>query len=371
MLPPRAGSASLAHTLMANMRKLSALALLPLLAVGVFAQTATTDPVGFVKLTQLAGSDTIVSAPLERAPEFRGVVASVSGEIIAVQGTTGWTADQFLYSPSVQPKTYYVRFLSGARAGAYFTVLGNTTSALTIDLNGDSLSTVAAGDKLQITPYWTLGTIFPAADAGVSFEASTSTLSRKTELLFTAQNALGVNLAASSIFYFYNSSWRKVGVAVASSFDDAVILPDSYFVVRNKTRPGTLTVVGAVSMSPIEIGLTSLAAGQQDNLVALARPTEVSLDDSGLITSGAFVASTSPLSRKDQLYVFDNSATGTNKSATAIYYFYNNAWRKVGQPVTANFGAEQIFKAGTGVIVRKAANGVANATNAWLNNPTY
>lgn len=356
---------------MANMRKLSALALLPLLALGAYAQTATTNPVGFVKLTELAASDTIVSAPLERASEFHGLVASVSGSTITVQGTTGWTADQFLYAAGTQPKTYFVRFVSGTRAGAYFTVLGNTANALTIDLNGDTLSTVASGDKLQITPYWTLGTIFPATDAGVSFEGSTSTLSRKTELLFTAPNASGVNLAASSIFYFYNSSWRKVGVAVATSFDDAVILPDSYFVIRNKTRPGTLTVVGSVLMSPIEIGLSSLAAGQQDNLVALARPKEVSLDDCGLIASGAFVASASPLSRKDQLYVFDNSATGTNKSATAIYYFYNNAWRKVGQPVTANFGAELIFKAGTGVIVRKAANGVADATSAWLNNPTY
>lgn len=355
---------------MANKRKLSALALLILLAVGAFAQTATTNPVGFVKLTELAASDTIVSAPLERASEFHGSVASVSGSTINVQGTTGWTADQFLYAAGTQPKTYFVRFISGTRAGAYFTVLGNTANALTIDLNGDSLSTVAAGDKLQITPYWTLGTIFPAADAGVSFEASTSAALRKTELLFPSLSAVGINPSASSIFYFYNSAWRKVGSAVTTSFNDAVVLPDSYFVLRNKSFSGNLTVIGTVLLTPIQIGLNSIVGGKQDNIVALARPVDVSLADSGLISSGAFHSSTSAALRKDELFVFDNSVAGVNKSASAIYYYYNGGWRKVGQPVTTDFGTTIVFKSGTGAIIRKAA-GTSTSTADWSNSATY
>ena len=342
-----------------------------MLAVGAVAQTATTNPVGFVKLTELAASDTIVSAPLERASEFQGKVSAISGSTITVQGSPAWTANQFLYAAGSQPETYMVRITSGARSGAYFTVLGNTTTALTIDLNGDSISTVVAGDTLSISPYWTLGTIFPASDAGVSFEASASALARKTELLFTSANAVGVNPSASAIYFFYNTAWRKVGSAVTTSFSDTAILPDSYFVVRNKTVGGSLTIVGSVLTSKAELGLTSLAAGAQDNLVAITRPVDVSLNDSGLISSGAFQASTSALSRKDQIYVFDNTVAATNKSATAIYYYLNNGWRKVGAAATTDFGTDLVFKAGAGVAIRKAANGVADKTVAWTNSATY
>ena len=173
---------------------LAALACSVVVAGVTLGQTATTPPVGFVKLAALGSSDTLVSTPLERAPEYVGVVSGVSDDVITVQGATDWNANQFLYEPGIQSKTYCVRFVSGARAGAYFTVLGNTANTLTIDPNGEILSKVTAGDKLQITPYWTIGTLFPSGDEGISFIASTSTSSYSTELRFTAADAIGINL---------------------------------------------------------------------------------------------------------------------------------------------------------------------------------
>lgn len=356
---------------MANNLKISAVGLASLLAVAAFAQTATTNPVGFVKLTAPAGSDTILAAPLERASEFQGLVSSISGGVITVQGSPAWTANQFLYAAGTQPKTYFVRFASGARSGSFFTVTGNAAGTLTVDLNGDSLSAVMAGDQLTLRPYFTLGTLFPAADAGVSFETSVSGLVRKTEILFPSQNLVGINPSASSTYFFFNGAWRKVGAAIATSFDDTVLLPDAYMIVRNKTVPGTLTCVGSVLMSNVQIGLNSYGAAAQDNIVAVSRPVDVTLNASGLISSGAFVPSASALLRKDELFVFDNTVVATNKSAAATYFYFNNGWRKVGQPVATDFGADTVFKAGTGVIIRKAANGSGAATVLWTNAATY
>jgi uncharacterized protein (TIGR02597 family) len=300
------------------------------------------------------------------------MVSAVTGSTITVQGSPAWTANQFLYATGTQPKTYFVRFTSGARAGAYFTVLGNTASALTIDLNGDSLTTVIAGDRFQITPYWTIASIFPATDVGVSFEATTNLLSRKTEVFFLNQNLVGINPSATATFFYYNNAWRKAGSDIAISFNDsALILPDSYFIVRNKTVPGTLTFVGTVLTSTVELGLNSNQASKQDNLVAISRPVDVSLANSGLIASGAFVPTTNLLSRKDELYVYESTASGMNRTPSATYFYYNNGWRKVGTDISIDSGGDLAFHAGAGVIIRKAANGTGPVTSTWKNAPTY
>ena len=61
------------------------------------------------------------------------------------------------------------------KEGSYYTVTANGTNSLTVNLNGDSLSTVTAGTSVTLIPYWTLGTAFPASDAGTSYTTSTGT----------------------------------------------------------------------------------------------------------------------------------------------------------------------------------------------------
>ena len=54
-------------------------------APGLNAQTtATTDPVGFMTIDLPVGSDTIVAAPLSKAPVFQGAVTSLNGFVITV-----------------------------------------------------------------------------------------------------------------------------------------------------------------------------------------------------------------------------------------------------------------------------------------------
>ncbi len=333
--------------------------------------TLTTDPVGFVRVQTPAAAEAAVACPFERPWEFYGKVASVAGGVVTVAGRPAWPAARFVFAAPAQRKTYYARFTSGARAGAFFTVLSNGADTLVLDLNGDSLAQVAAGDLLTVTPYWTIGSLFPATAAGVSFESSPSAVSRRTELFVPDQSAVGTNPSAAATYYFLNGAWRRFGASITESFDDAVILPDSYLLLRNRAFSGTTMFVGSVLMSDIRIGLNSLPAAKQDNLVALARPIDVSLANSGLIASGAFRATLSPAARLDELFVFDNAAPGINKGVAAIYYFYNGAWRKIGRPVTEDCGAELVFKTGQGAIIRKAESGAPAATTDWVNKPTY
>src|ERR1051326_2497762 len=77
--------------------------LLGIFAVAALFQTAmgqsvTTDPVGFLQpfntqanqINLLANSDTLVSVPFTRPPEFTGAIASISGNVITVSSSPGW-----------------------------------------------------------------------------------------------------------------------------------------------------------------------------------------------------------------------------------------------------------------------------------------
>jgi len=109
------------------------------------------------------------------------------------------------------------------------------------------------------------------------------------------------------------------------------------------------------------------AVGKQDNVLAMPRPAGMTLNQSGLVSSGAFRASASPGNRLDELFVFDNTSALKNKSASATYYYWNGAWRRVGAGST-DVGNDAAFQPGNGVIVR-AGTGTSLAT--WVNAPNY
>lgn len=334
------------------------------------AATATTDPVGYNTISLLANSDTYVSVPFHRPAVFVGQAASFSGNVITVAGTPGWTANQFVYVSSTQTNTYYLFIRSGTKEGNYYTVTANGTNTLTIDLAGDTLTGLAANESISLIPYWTIGTLFPAADAGVSFTSSTSPLSVQTYVLIPNLEASGINLSVSASYYFYNSAWRLFGQDAALVRNDDLLLPDSYFIVRNGNATGTLTQTGNVQMKKFTIPLMTEVGSRQDNPVAVARPIPVTLNDCGLISSGAFATSASPLNLADTLLVFDNTAAGKNKAAASTYYYYNNAWRKFGADAAQDFGTTIVFSPGTGVQIRKAAT-ANGAASIWINSPTY
>ncbi len=262
------------------------------------------------------------------------------------------------------------------KEGSYYTVTANGTNNVTINLNGDSLSSIASNigsTSVTLIPYWTLGTAFPAANAGTSFIVSTGSVPRsiKTQILLPDMVSPGVDLAANGTYFNLNGNWRLYGQDPTVSYDDTILPPTSPFIVRNSTTATTFTPTGSVYMNRVSTPLDTQTSSQQDNAVAVARPANVTLNDLGLIASGAFTASTgsTPRTLKDTILIFDNTASGTDKAATATYYYFNSAWRQFGQDPTVDYGATAL-PYGVGFIIRKAVN-TAGTTSFWQNARNY
>ena len=124
-----------------------------------------------------------------------------------------------------------------------------------------------------------------------------------------------------------------------------------------------MTFTGEVVMGDLGLPLVFQDSSQQDNLIGLQRPIEMSLDESGLATSGAFEAG-------DELLVWDNAEAKQNRlTADATVYTWDGAkWVKDGG--SDDVGAELVFTPGTGFIIRKATGTEVNDVD-WVNNPNY
>ncbi len=329
-------------------------------------QTVMSNPSGFQTITLLGASDTLVSLPFLRPAAASAVVSTVSSNVLELTGLPAWETNQFVYQAGVQTNCYFALFTSGGMEGHYFPVTQNTTNQITLDVGDYNLSGVTAGDRVSIHPYWTINTLF--AD-GNGVHGSASAFFRNTEIMIPNFNHAGINPSAAKTYYYLTNasggSWRLYGQS--GDHGDDVLLPDVYLIVRhNVDVDTTLTISGKAVCSKWAIGLSTAAGSKVDNVIGLPRPDDVTLNDSGLISSGAFQPSTSRFIRADELLVFDNTVKQKNKSAAATYYYFNGMWQKY--PLTADAGGDQPFKAGNGVIIRKARGGAATV---WVNTPNY
>ncbi len=338
---------------------------------GALVAQTTTPPVGFNTVTCLPNSDTYCSVPFAQTWDFQGLISgtpSVVGEqaTITPQGTVAWTTDQFATA-------YYVRMLTGSKAGMYYTVSNNATVTLTIDLAGDNFTGVANGDTFAVSKYWTLSSIFPPATQ-VTAIASSSTAGpgRRTEVLIPDLLGNGTNLAPSRKFFLNAGVWKEStgGFPNANNF---VLMPDSYFIVRHNhasiIAATTFTATGIVELNPVSMPLATLTTGKQDNATTTGRPVPVKLKDLDLISSGAFVVSsgTAGPGRRDELLVFDNTVPTVNRSPSAIY-FYNNTtsnWRQAtgGFPVADDIE----ISPSSGILIRKSQT-ASGISTSWTHN---
>lgn len=333
-------------------------------------------PVGIVSISALAGSDTRFSAPLHRPSEGQGSVSSITGNTILVSGAPGWLASQWVYASGSQPKTYFVEFKTGARTGHYYTITASTVDSLQVDLSGDVLEgNVVAGDEFEIAAYWSLGSLFPNQQ-GITTTGSITGTGAVTKILFFDPNVAGINLAASATYYYYHGAasggpgWRRVGGGIANIKNDDVIYPDYHLLVRQDggAPTTTISIAGTVPLRARKNVIGTLQANTaQDNMVAVDVPVPLTLAQSNLVESGAFVSSTTVTgSNGDKLLVFDDTIAGTNKAASATYYHYNGTssggpgWRKVGGGITNIKNDDVIFNPGSGYVIRKAATVVAS-----------
>jgi uncharacterized protein (TIGR02597 family) len=329
--------------------------------------SVATDPVGISTASLLGNSDTYVSIPFTRAPEFVAAISSAASSgtagIITVAGNP-WTANQLVYG-GTQHNHYYALIGpitgTGTKEGHTYLITGNGTGTLIVDTRNDdstNLSTIPANTQIQVIPYWTPATIFPATDANISFTPTTSPPTYKTLLQVPDYSAPTYNSPYAAQYYFdgRSSTWHRItgrggdgGVG-----DDDPLLPDGYFIVHNGNKAPTrlMTNLGAVLLRKISTPLATATNRTQDNPVGIVRPVDIALNATGLGPgNGSFVAG-------DQLLAFNNAQAAFKKSP--ITYFYDTSvgnsggWRLTGDTTATTDRGADIIPRGVGVVVRKA-----------------
>lgn len=321
--------------------------------------TASAETVGYIKVDHPANTDIYVSIPFTPDAEDSFTVTNVVGGTgLDVAGPL--TAGQF-------DGLFYVRMTSGAAKGQWSTISTNTTTRFNLATTG-FLATVVNGDTFDVFSHHTLATIFPDGFEGVTFNASTSIAQRLTEVLIPS-TAAGINKSASDTYYFREvggeGAWRRFGSSPTVVFDDVIIPPQSYFILRNNTATAmTFYALGDVHVGAL-VSRLPVQTVQSDTAQTAGNAAPTTLGSLQLGGTSAFETSVDDTTggRRDQLLLFSNTTTGINKSPSATYYYLNGAWRKVGSSSLLSFDAD-VVPAGGALLIRKH-QAVAAGTVDW------
>jgi hypothetical protein len=328
------------HTLMANKRKLSAIALSSLLAACAFAQTATTDPVGFTKFSFPTGRKA-VGVNLMNSQTISDTVASNTASSITLSGTSN--AGSLLSAGAA----YYVEVVAGSSSTyvgdrmdvdtAATITAANNTLVLSATGEGNTFGTLAAdtlsGYRIVVRKHVTIGQVF-GTKGNTPMQGGTSS-SAADQILFYRNGAF-------ETYYLLRNptgtieQWVKVGGGSASC-DNTVIYP------------GTGLIVNRVGASQADV---TFVGGVRTN--ALAKPLTAGYN----LVSNGFPVDQTPAAR---LMTAANGFTGSTSSGTAdrvlllqasgsfdTYYLLRNAsgsieqWTKVGGGST-NYSSATLF----------------------------
>lgn len=319
------------------------------------AETAYTTPVGYVSVGNTAGAavpantDFYVSIPgLDRPAEYAGLVDSVSGSDINLQGTPALPA----FTGGVP---YIAKITSGAKSGLVALITANDVDTVTVSLQaGESLAGVVSGDKIQIQKAWTPQSLF----AG-------NVVPEGTQILAFSGASTGTNLANDITYEFSAGAWLDLGTF--GSADDAVLYPNEGFILRSLASVPTFVVSGTVPLSNSRAIISNPVTTGQDNILSFNSPVAESIGNSGLgVNTG------------DQVLVFDdlttngvNVAPGLNKASVVVLEFTAGSpgsWLDLGTFADAT---DTFFLQPGQSFVYRTVVGAAVGDTPWSNQPDF
>jgi uncharacterized protein (TIGR02597 family) len=257
-----------------------------------------------------------------------------------------------------------------ARAAQNSDVVGYTR--IIVPANSDVTVSVPYDNAAPLT----LNDMFPPVMSNISFAVSSALTTRSVVLEYLENPANTPNRSAVATYYFLRSGsnigWRKFGVANTVDFGPSNLTANAYVVLRNQNN-GT-NQLAYIARGGVEQGRLNrtINAGNYTNdiYVATGRPVGMTLNDLQLGGTPAFTNSTA-LTTRDTILVYDNTASGQNKSAAATYFYLGGAtggWRKFG--ATGDFGNSNVFDAASGFIIRTAPVGTSRSVE-WSAMATF
>lgn len=313
--------------------------------------TAATDPVGFVSYHVSAQSDQKIGVPMQQASSYNGLASSVNGTTVQSTGMPALTGDNFLL------------VTSGQADGQWEQISTSFAGQVTI---ASSITGFQANDTFAVKSFWTLNTLFPN---GAAIPASADPENPVAVILFNVPGATGINQATGAAYLYHAGGVLPPGWYDANTFElaDSVVLnPESFITIRNSTAsPINVSFVGSVPAAKTSIDVTSRSAGPQDNLVYNRFPTDVTLLNSGLASSGAVSPSPDPENPTDTLLVYETDSTGLNPASSATYIYHAGEVLPAGWYNANDFESADTVSipAGGAFIIRKPAG--ANSVISW------
>ncbi len=293
-------------------------------------QAAQAGMVAITKFTIPAQSDVRVSLTVTRPGYTNLTVASKTASTLTPVEATGNA-----FAPTTATK-YYVRFITGNAAGLWSTITADngTLTLESTDVLG-AVANVQAGDTFRVYKHHTIGTLFPEDLKDISFRTG-------TQILLFNNAAVSQNKSASIVVTRGPTSWLGGGG------NNQIIAPDTLFNIRNaNANPLTVAYSGDAPTHPISYLVT---AGQtKDNLIGTGYPVTRTAVQTKLGTAPG-----------RQILLFNNAATGINKSSSAVLTYSGAAW------LGASGNATPI-PAGDGFIFRQngGAGGVVTLTKPY------
>ena len=307
-----------------RLRPFAAAILCSLMAPALFAQTATTTPVGFITITIPAAADathpanSVVSVPLYKTADYASAVASLdSATQFTLTGSFG--AGAFVATP------HFVRVKTSATAahiGKFFLISANTTSQLTVVLPAGVLDInafISATDTCEVVAANTLGSVF----------GTTTPVLKTSPDPVVADNVLIWNGSTWDTYYHDGTAWQNV-----NSFDpqdNTVIYPDEgMFVIHRFTAsPGVNASVSLVLMGtvPSTAEKTDVSGGTVGHpgytFISNRFPVNATLGSLGLQLLPGWVSGGDPVA-VDNALIWNGTTWDT--------YYYDNgvpAWQNV------------------------------------------
>lgn len=312
----------------------------------------TSSPVvGYNTFTVPTNSDAVLAVGFNDESAGSGAATGVAGSVITDSGAS---FGDFTATP------HYVRFTSGARSGEFSTITANTATTITVE----DATGVVISDTFEVFPHKTLGSVFPDIYEGTSFIESTLPFGAGilTQVLLP-DSTVGSNRSFPDTFFFFGGEWRKFGAG--GNFDNQILAPGSTFILRNTDASTTLTFYasGVVNFGSIAVNLVKDGSVDNDIYISTGRPTPLTLGELGISGTPAFETSTLPFGAgiRDQILIYNNSATGQNKAPADTYFFFSGEWRKFGE--AGDFTDVPVIPAGEGFVIRRVS-GTAS-TDKW------
>ena len=266
------------------------------------------------------------------------------------------------YNQGASYPIFYALVTSGALTGNYYSVVSNTTGNLVINNKGETITGLGV-KAIDLRPYWTLETLFPASVVGASFIATTSPSSVMTKLILSPTTVTGLQNPqdAGDAFYFDSSlkNWVKAS-APAEVAGATPVPPGRYLYMQNtgnNTFPIDSYIAGTVLKTPFNFKLTGSPTEAVTTLFALPRASSYKLSEVGFNDNNFIPAR---IGLANDILVIDDSQGGV----AGKYYRSGNKWYAIGSTIAV----DPLIPSGTAYGVIKVMDYFGNKTFTNKNN---